>query len=188
MSLMAWSAKGQGIEGEVPVIHVWWNEIQGADVVNNIKALVEQKVGQTLDDAECMIPQVSPIRTTSVKKRQRRRMISARRRASTLTNDVSIVDDTAQLYTLVSSITGEEDGIVTLQAIPAVVALLELDEMSFEEFGSALKAGCLAELGIILPNEEINSSSLLDEAVLEDTKRMLYAPSGLSIQKDPSNS
>ncbi|CEG42970.1 reverse transcriptase [Plasmopara halstedii] len=66
--------------------------------------------------------------------------------------------------------------------------LLELDEMSLEEFGSALNAGDLAEVVIVRPDEEINSSSLLDEAVLKGTKRVLNARSGLSILRNPIDS
>jgi hypothetical protein len=39
--------------------------------------------------------------------------------------------------------------------------------MSIPEFGDALKAGELAEVVMIRPEEELNSSSLMDEAVLE---------------------
>ncbi|CEG37394.1 af434192_2gag and pol [Plasmopara halstedii] len=39
-------------------------------------------------------------------------------------------DDGTQLYTLVNSMTGEEDGGVRLEAMPAVDGLLELEEMS----------------------------------------------------------
>ncbi|CEG36921.1 reverse transcriptase [Plasmopara halstedii] len=84
--------------------------------------------------------------------------------------------------------TGEEDSDVTLEAIPAVNALLELDEMSFEELGGALKAGDLAEVAIVRPNEGINSSSLRNEDVLEDTKRVLNARSGSSILRNFSAS
>ncbi|CEG41756.1 reverse transcriptase [Plasmopara halstedii] len=80
--------------------------------------------------------------------------------------------------------TGEEDGDVRLKAVPAVDALLELDELSLEEFGSALKAGDLAEVTIVRPDEKRNSSSLLDEAVLEDTKRVLETRSGSSILRN----
>ncbi|CEG48963.1 reverse transcriptase [Plasmopara halstedii] len=76
---------------------------------------------------------------------------------------------------------GMDDGDVVLEANPAVDALLELDEMSFEEFGCVLKAGDLAELVIKRPNEEINSLSLQNEAVLEDIKRLLNAQGGPSI-------
>ncbi|CEG38802.1 conserved hypothetical protein [Plasmopara halstedii] len=81
--------------------------------------------------------------------------------------------------------TGEEDGDVRLEAIPAVDALLEPDEMSLEEFGSALKTGDLAEVVVVRPDEEIISSSLPDEAVLEETKRVLNARSGSSILRNP---
>uniref|UniRef100_H3H930 Reverse transcriptase domain-containing protein n=2 Tax=Phytophthora ramorum TaxID=164328 RepID=H3H930_PHYRM len=86
-----------------------------------------------------------------------------------------------------SSVTGEVAGDVSLEAVPAADALLELDEMSIAEFGEALKAGELAEVAIIRPEDELNSSSLMDETVLEDTKQALSARSGSAILKDPSD-
>uniref|UniRef100_H3GYR8 Reverse transcriptase domain-containing protein n=1 Tax=Phytophthora ramorum TaxID=164328 RepID=H3GYR8_PHYRM len=84
-------------------------------------------------------------------------------------------------------LTGEVAGDVSLEAVPAADALLELDEMSIAEFGEALKAGELAEVAIIQPEDELNSSSLMDETVLEDTKQALSARSGSAILKDPSD-
>ncbi|CEG46185.1 reverse transcriptase [Plasmopara halstedii] len=81
--------------------------------------------------------------------------------------------------------TGEEDDDVRLEAMPAVDTRLELDEMSLEEFGSALEVGDLAEVVSVRPNEKISSSSRLDESVLEDVKRVLNARTGLSILRNP---
>ncbi|KAG1682714.1 hypothetical protein DVH05_016195 [Phytophthora capsici] len=96
-------------------------------------------------------------------------------------------DCSKQLYTLVNGVTGDVDGDISLERLPSVDALLELDEMSVADFGEALKAGELTEVVMIRPEEELNSSSVVDEAVLEDTKRALSARSGSSILKDPSD-
>ncbi|KAG2769042.1 hypothetical protein PC129_g3735 [Phytophthora cactorum] len=81
-----------------------------------------------------------------------------------------------QLYTLVNGVTGNVDGDISLDSLPAVDALLEFDE--------ALKAGDFAEMVVIRPEEKLNSSSVVDEAVLEDTKRVLSAISWSAILKD----
>ncbi|KAG3101913.1 hypothetical protein PI124_g23630 [Phytophthora idaei] len=53
--------------------------------------------------------------------------------------------------------------------------------MSTAEFGEALKAGDLAEVVVIRPEEELNSSSVVD------TKKPLSARSGSAILKDTSD-
>ncbi|KAG2975395.1 hypothetical protein PC120_g25850 [Phytophthora cactorum] len=115
--------------------------------------------------------------TSSGRSRSRRRM---RRRASVTSKTSSTSDEVSnvtsseaprdcseQLYTLVNGVTGCVDGDISLDSLPAVNALLELDEMSIAEFGEALKA--------------------MDEAVLEDTKKKLSARSRSAILKDPSD-
>ena len=91
--------------------------------------------------------------------------------------------------------TGACDGTISPEAIPSLSSLSELEELSVDECDHSLKNGDLSEvLGIrhdiieldcSSDNIKLNSSSLLDEAVLEDTKAALSVRSGSSILKDP---
>ncbi|GMF59225.1 unnamed protein product [Phytophthora fragariaefolia] len=132
-------------------------------------------------------------RTTSAKRRRQRKMLAVRRMASGMSRDVTGVasgtalHDSEQLYTLVNGVTGDVDGDVNLRAVPTLAALLELDEMSFDAFGEALQPGELVEVVVIRPEDEFNSSSLLDEAVLEEAKKALNARCGSEILKNPSD-
>ena len=94
-------------------------------------------------------------------------------------------DNSDTLYTLVNGVTGQVEGNVSLETLPSLGGLCELDDMSDGEFSQALKAGDLSELVVIRLDVELNSSSLMDESVLEDTKAALSARSGSSILKDP---
>ena len=46
---------------------------------------------------------------------------------------VSQSDDDCQLYTLVNGVTGACDGTISLEAIPSLSSLLELEELSVDE-------------------------------------------------------
>uniref|UniRef100_H3GPY2 Integrase catalytic domain-containing protein n=1 Tax=Phytophthora ramorum TaxID=164328 RepID=H3GPY2_PHYRM len=157
------------------------------DVDFDVDSPMEQQEVETPENTFGVNMQASPRRMVSARRRQRRRVAAARRKASVMTQQVSGVVDSEQLYTLVNGVTGEVAGDVSLEAVPAADSLLELDEMSIAEFGEALKAGELAEVAIIRPEDELNSSSLTDETVLEDTKQALSARSGSVILKDPSD-
>ena len=94
-------------------------------------------------------------------------------------------DNSVTLYTLVNGVTSQVEGNVSLETLQYLDALCELDEMSDGEFSQALKAGDLSELVVIRPDFELNSSSIMDESVLGDTKAALSARSGSSILKYP---
>ena len=115
----------------------------------------------------------------------KRRVISTSQQEEHEVSKPSQSDSDEQVHTLVNGITGNVQGTIRLTAIPPLPGLLELDEMSLDECGQALKAGDLSELVVLRPIVELNSSSLLDEAVLEETKTALSARSGSAILKNP---
>ena len=81
--------------------------------------------------------------------------------------------------------TGHVDDNISYETLSCLDALFELDEMSDGKFSLTLKTGELSDLVVIRPDVKLNSSSLLDESVLKDTKATLSARSGSSILKDP---
>ena len=94
-------------------------------------------------------------------------------------------DVDCQQYTLVNGVTGASDGTISLVPIPSLSSLSELEELPVDEIDHSLKKGDLSEMVVIRPDViGLNSSSLLDEVVLEDTKSALSASSGSSILKD----
>ena len=53
-------------------------------------------------------------------------------------------DNSDTIYTLVNGVTGQVEGNVSLETLPSLDALCELNEMSDGEFSQALKAGDLS--------------------------------------------
>ena len=102
--------------------------------------------------------------------------------------DSNTYDVSEQLYTLVNGVTGGVDGKVSLATFPLLGARYEIDEISMDTFQQALKADELYEVVVFIPELELCSSSLIDEAVLGETKAALNARSGSSILKNPSDS
>ena len=79
---------------------------------------------------------------------------------------------------------GAYDGTISLGAISSLSSLLELEVSPVDEFDHSLKNRDLSEVVVIRPDTiELNSSSLLDEAVLKDTKAALDPRSGSLILK-----
>ena len=64
-------------------------------------------------------------------------MTTVKRQAS----EQSHSDNSDTLHTLVNGVTGQVEGNVSLETLPSLDALCELNEMSGGEFSQALKAG-----------------------------------------------
>ncbi|POM73575.1 Pol protein [Phytophthora palmivora] len=76
------------------------------------------------------------------------------------------------LYHVFDDVSGRQvkAGAVHLEALPEVSALLNLEELSMEDFLAELKAGEIAEMVLLKPEtspEDLNSSSVMDEDALE---------------------
>ncbi|POM80928.1 Reverse transcriptase-rnase h-integrase [Phytophthora palmivora] len=81
-------------------------------------------------------------------------------------------------------------GAVHLEALPEVSALLNLEELSMKDFLAELKAGETAEMVLLKPEtspEYLNSSSVMDEDVLEGFTKRRATRLGSDILKNPED-
>ncbi|KAG2837208.1 hypothetical protein PC129_g22407 [Phytophthora cactorum] len=79
---------------------------------------------------------------------------------------------------------------IHLEPLPEVSELLNLEEMAVDDFLVDLKAGEIAEVMLLKPEttpEELNSSSVLDEDVLEEMKKRREARLCSEVLKNPKN-
>ncbi|GMF44474.1 unnamed protein product [Phytophthora fragariaefolia] len=163
-------------QGRSPAVGVVHNPLSGGCGQSSTSLSVGRDTEAPSELEEVMTPESAAGAHT---KASRRRTTSAkRRRRRCKTHGVGDVTRRERC---------DVDGDINLGAVPTLAALLELDEISFDDFVEALQAGELAEVVVIRPKEELNSSSLLDEAVLEDAKKALNARSGSEILKNPSD-
>ncbi|POM67341.1 Reverse transcriptase-rnase h-integrase [Phytophthora palmivora] len=80
--------------------------------------------------------------------------------------------------------------VVHLEALPEVSALLNLEELSMKDFLADLKAGGIAEMVLLKPEtspEDLNSSSVMDEDVLEGFTKPRATRLGSEILKNPED-
>ena len=78
-------------------------------------------------------------------KRSRRRVATVKRPAHTNSDS----DNDNILYTLVNGVTDQLDGKLSLETLPLVDILCDLDEMSDGEFSQALNSGELSKIVVI---------------------------------------
>ncbi|GMF55569.1 unnamed protein product [Phytophthora fragariaefolia] len=79
---------------------------------------------------------------------------------------------------------------VQLEALPEVAELLNLEEMSLDDFLADFKAGEIAEMVLLRPDptpEELNSPSVMDEDVLEEFRKQRASRLGSEILKNPKD-
>ncbi|POM64529.1 Pol protein [Phytophthora palmivora] len=83
-----------------------------------------------------------------------------------------------------------KESTVHLEAMPEVAVLLNLDELSIEEFLVELKAGEMTEMVLLNPKtspEDLNSSSVMGEDVLEGFTKQRATRLGSKILKEPED-
>ncbi|POM67483.1 RNA-directed DNA polymerase, partial [Phytophthora palmivora] len=81
-------------------------------------------------------------------------------------------------------------GAVHLEALPEVSALMSLEELSMKDFLAELKAGGIAEIVLLKPEtspEDLNSSTVMDEDVLEGFTKQRATRLGSEILKNPED-
>ncbi|KAG3238903.1 hypothetical protein PI124_g16149 [Phytophthora idaei] len=79
---------------------------------------------------------------------------------------------------------------IHLEPLPEVSELLNLEKMAMDDFLVDLKAGEIAEVTLLKPEttqEELNSSSVLNEDVLEAMKKRREARLGCEVLKNPKD-
>ncbi|POM64467.1 LOW QUALITY PROTEIN: Pol protein [Phytophthora palmivora] len=97
------------------------------------------------------------------------------------------VEEQCHVFDLVSG-RQVKAGAVHLEALPEVSALLNLEELSMKDFLAELKAGEIAEMVLLKPDttpEDLNTSSVLDEDVLEGFTKQRATRLGSEILKSP---
>ncbi|GMF16767.1 unnamed protein product [Phytophthora fragariaefolia] len=79
---------------------------------------------------------------------------------------------------------------VQLEALPEVAELLNLEEMSLDDFLADLKAGEISEMVLLRPEptpEELNSSSVMNKDVLEEFRKQRASRLGSEVLKNPND-
>ena len=77
------------------------------------------------------------------------------------------------------------DNSISLEALPTFGALFELNGMCDGMFNQALMKKRSYDLVAIHPGAELNSSSLMDAFIFDDTKKVLGSRSKSAILQDP---
>ncbi|GMF18525.1 unnamed protein product [Phytophthora fragariaefolia] len=79
---------------------------------------------------------------------------------------------------------------VQLETLPEVAELLNLEDVSLDDFLADLKAGEIAEMVILRPEpipEELNAVSVMGEDVLEEFRKQRASGLGSEVLKDPKD-
>ena len=92
-------------------------------------------------------------------------------------------------YRVVDGLTGEVENVV-LEPFPVLSELSSMEQLALPDMLAQLKAGDLSEVVFIRPEHEgteLNSSSVMDETVLDELKLRYETRRGAAVLKDPSD-
>ena len=98
---------------------------------------------------------------------------------------------TPTTYRVVDGLTGKvENNVTVLEPLPELSQLHNMEVLGFSDMLTELKAGELSEMVVIRPehdNELLNTSSVMDDDVLEEFQQQFEKRRGTEILKDPSD-
>ncbi|POM71412.1 Gag/polymerase/env Polyprotein [Phytophthora palmivora] len=165
---------------------VWASTVAVPDGTDQAGNIVPQTVEEDAEDASG-VGNIGPHKVEETEKKNESAAC-----ISSMGNEVPREVKKTDRYHVFDGVSGRQvkAGAVHLEALPEVSALLNLEELSMKDFLAELKAGEIAEMVLLKPEtspENLNSSSVMDEDVLEGFTKQRATRLGSEILKNPED-